>query len=72
MSDKFTCDKCECKMNFDELGVLGSVSSECNPLTPLITLCKPCREKRIDELQYYNPEDVDELKLLFDAKKERP
>ena len=72
MSDKFTCDNCECNMSFDELGVLGSVSSECNPLTPLITLCKPCRENRIDQLQYYNHEDVDELKLLYDAKKERP
>lgn len=69
---EFKCDKCNCEMSFDELGVLGSVSSECNPITPMITLCKPCREKRIDELQYYNPEDVDELKLLFDAKKERP
>lgn len=68
----FKCDKCDYEMSFDELGVLGSLSSECNPMTPLITLCKPCREKRIDELQYYNPEDVDELKLLFDAKKERP
>lgn len=71
MSD-FKCDKCNCEMSFDELGVLGSLSSECNPITPLITLCKPCRDKRIGELQYYNPEDVDELKLLFDAKKERP
>jgi hypothetical protein len=71
MSD-FKCDKCNCEMSFDELGVLGSLSSECNPMTPLITLCKPCRDKRISELQYYNPEDVDELKLLFDAKKERP
>lgn len=71
MSD-FICNKCNCEMSFNDLGVLGSVSSECNPLTPLITLCKPCRDIRIDELQYYNPEDVDELKLLFDAKKERP
>lgn len=72
MEDMFLCDKCNCNVEFNDLGVLGSVSSECNPLTPLITLCKTCRDKRIDELQYYNPQDVDELKLLFDAKKERP
>jgi hypothetical protein len=72
MSDEFKCDKCECEMSFEELGVLGSASSECTLLTPLITLCKPCREKRIDELHYLNPQDIDELKLLYDAKKERP
>ena len=69
---EFICDNCNCEMIFEELGVLGSVSTECNPLTPMITLCKTCRDKRIDELQYDNPEDVDELKLLLDAKKERP
>lgn len=72
MIDGFLCDKCECLVEFQELGVLGSVSTECNPLTPMITLCKTCRDKRIAELQSKNVQDVDEVKLLLAAKKERP
>lgn len=73
MIDGFLCDKCETIIEFEELGLLGSVEQECSPNTGMITLCKPCRNKRINELEAYGTtDDKAELELLNKAKKERP
>lgn len=73
MIDGFRCDKCETIVEFQQLGVLGSPDEECNAHMDMISLCKPCRNERIEELESKgDSEDKPVLDFLKLAKQERP
>jgi hypothetical protein len=51
MEKDYCCDKCEIEMTISEVGILSSLTDDCDFTTKLICLCKPCTIQREKELK---------------------
>lgn len=50
MIDGFLCDDCQTIVEFEDVGLIGSPDNDCSEFSDLITLCRTCRDKRLDKL----------------------